>query len=132
MYYQWYFNGTNPIVSPPTSATLTIPNVAVTEAGSYSVVITNASGSTNSAVATLTVVSPIVNHIILNGDGSVTLNFQGLANTESRLWTTTNLTPPILWEPIFTNTTTGADGTWQFTDTNAINSPERFYHFSVP
>jgi hypothetical protein len=132
MYYQWYFNKTNPVVSPPTFATLTMQNITVNAAGSYSVVITNAYGSTNSAAATLTVVPPLVTGLIRNADGSVTLDFQGLANTESRIWAATNLTPPILWLPIFTNTTSAPDGTWQFTDPNAINSPERFYHFSVP
>jgi hypothetical protein len=62
----------------------------------------------------------------------VTLNFTGLPDTESRIWAATNLTPPVFWESIFTNYTTAPDGTWQFTDTNAVNFPERFYHFSIP
>jgi hypothetical protein len=132
LFYQWYFNQTNPIVSPTTSATLTLPYVTVSESGSYSVVVTNAYGSVTSSVATLTVVSNLVNGMARNANGSFTLNFAGLPNTESRIWATTNLTPPISWEAIFTNTATGAGGTLQFTDTNAINFPARFYLISTP
>ena len=130
--YQWYFNQTNPIVSPATFATLTLPNVTADAAGSYSVLITSAYGSTNSAVATLTVVTPLVTSAVRNGDGSVTLNFVGLPNATTRIWAAANLAPPAIWQPIFTNNSTEADGTWQFTDTNAIDFRERFYRFSTP
>jgi hypothetical protein len=132
MSYQWYFNQTNPVVSPPTFATLTIPNVTIYAAGSYSVVVSNAYGSTNSAVATLTVVTPLVTSVVRNANGSVTLNFEGLPDTTTRIWAATNLSSPTFWQPIFTNNSTGANGTWQFTDTNAIDFPERFYYFTTP
>ena len=54
MSYQWFFNQTNPIYSSETFATLTLPNVTVDAAGSYYVLISNAYGITNSALATLT------------------------------------------------------------------------------
>ena len=130
--YQWYFNQTAPIISPPTFATLTLPDVTVQEAGLYSVLIANAYGSVTSSLATLTVVAPVVSIVAHNSNGSMTLNFVGLPNTTSRLWAATNLTPPIFWEPIFTNSSTTTDGTWQFTDTNTIHVPGRFYRFSTP
>ncbi len=130
--YQWYLNQTNPVVSPPTFATLTIQNVRVTEAGSYSVVVSNAYGSTNSAVATLTVVTPVITNIVRHTNGSVTLGFEGLANTTTRIWASTNLSSPAYWQPIFTNTSTSTNGTWQFTDTNAEHLGERFYYFTTP
>jgi hypothetical protein len=101
-------------------------------AGSYSVVVSNAYGSTNSATATLTVVTPLVTGITRNADGSVTLNFVGLPDSTTRIWAATNLAPPVIWQPIFTNTSTGEDGTWQFTDTNAVDFPDRFYYFTTP
>lgn len=64
--YQWCFNGTNlpngGNVSGATSASLAITSVQTTHAGSYSVVVTNASGSVTSSVAVLTVltVSPAI------------------------------------------------------------------------
>jgi hypothetical protein len=130
--YQWYLNQTNPVVSPPTFATLTIPNVTIYAAGSYSVVISNAYGSTNSAVATLTVITPLITNITRNANGSVTLKFEGLPNTTTRIWAATNLAPPVNWQAIFTNTSTTTNGTWQFTDTNAVDFPERFYYFTTP
>ena len=57
--YQWCFNGTNNPISGATNATLTLTNVQPGQAGSYSVLVSNIVGSTNS-VATLTVVSPPV------------------------------------------------------------------------
>jgi len=54
MSYQWFFNQTNPIYSSETFATLTLPNVTVDAAGSYYVLISNAYGITNSALATHT------------------------------------------------------------------------------
>jgi hypothetical protein len=51
--YQWQFNGTN--LSGATSAVLTLPNVQFTNAGDYSVVVTNLYGSATSSNALLTV-----------------------------------------------------------------------------
>ena len=56
--YQWSLNGTN--ITGATNPTLTLNNVQLTQPGSYSVVVTNIVGSTNSASAVLTVVLPLV------------------------------------------------------------------------
>jgi hypothetical protein len=55
--YQWWFNATNSLLNA-TSSSLTITNVQTTNAGNYTVVLTNPSGSVTSAVAVLTVVLP--------------------------------------------------------------------------
>jgi probable HAF family extracellular repeat protein len=49
--YQWSVNGTN--IPGATSSSLTIAKVVQTNLGTYSVLVTNASGTTNSANATL-------------------------------------------------------------------------------
>jgi Leucine-rich repeat (LRR) protein len=54
--YQWQFNGNN--LSAATSPSLALTNVQLTNAGSYSVVVSNAAGSLTSAVAALTVWAP--------------------------------------------------------------------------
>jgi hypothetical protein len=51
--YQWSVNNTNLIGA--TNATLSLPNIQLTNAGNYSVLITNLYGATNSATAVLTV-----------------------------------------------------------------------------
>jgi hypothetical protein len=54
--YQWQFNGAN--IGGATGASLTIGNVQSSDAGNYSVVITNVVGSVTSGVAVLTVLVP--------------------------------------------------------------------------
>jgi pectate lyase len=54
LFYQWFFN-TNTLLPDQTNATLSLPGVSVSDAGAYSVNVTNDFGSTNSAFATLTV-----------------------------------------------------------------------------
>ena len=59
LYYQWQFNGTN--ISAATDTSYEIINAQPSNAGSYTVVITNADGSVTSAQAVLTVgVSPAI------------------------------------------------------------------------
>jgi pectin methylesterase-like acyl-CoA thioesterase len=64
---------------------------------------------------------------VLNGDGTVTLNFVGVADYTYQVDATTNLAPPVVWTTVSTNTADIIDGTWQFTDTQATNYPNRFY-----
>ena len=54
--YQWQFNGTN--ISAASNTSLVLTNVQPTNAGSYTVVVTNSLGSVTSAVAVLTVLVP--------------------------------------------------------------------------
>ena len=71
--YQWMFNGTS-VIAGATNSTLTINNVQLTDAGTYSVVITNSAGSTNSTAATLTVNAPTTNGYVYfqNNSASIT------------------------------------------------------------
>jgi len=131
MSFQWYFNQAFPFVSPSTFATLTLPDVTVQEGGQYSVVITNTYGSVTSSVVMLTVVTPLVSSISRNTNKSVTLDFTTLPNSTNRVWATTNLAPPVVWQIISTNIA-NTNGQWQFTDTNAIAHPMRYYRFSTP
>jgi subtilase family serine protease len=63
-------------------------------------------------------------------DGSVTLGLTGAPGYTYILETTTNLLPPTDWVPMATNTL-GANGVWQFTDTNAEVLPQRFYRLKL-
>jgi hypothetical protein len=58
--YQWS-EGVTPIEGA-TNATLTLPDVTLGQAGNYSVLVTNALGSTNSVLAALTVDTAILEH----------------------------------------------------------------------
>ncbi len=57
--YQWYFNQTN-LISSATNSFCVIPSVQAGDSGAYSVTVSSDYGSTNSALATLTVLLPPV------------------------------------------------------------------------
>ncbi len=57
--YQWRFN-TNTVLVGATNALLTLTNVQNTNAGVYSVIVTNVAGGTTSAVASLTISAGLV------------------------------------------------------------------------
>ncbi len=61
--YQWYYN-TNSILTNATSSSITITNAQLTDAGGYSVVVSNAYGVVTSAVAQLSVTVPDAPSII--------------------------------------------------------------------
>jgi pectate lyase len=74
--YQWYFN-TYTILSGQTNATLTLSSAQLTNAGKYSVTITNPFGSTNSAFATLTVNPEVLAFPEAEGYGKYTVGGRG-------------------------------------------------------
>ena len=76
--------------------------------------------------------SPMISGVVRNLNGTVTLNFAGSSNVVARVWATTDLSPPINWQPIFTNGNVGPTGLWQFTDTNAAAHSQRFYWLTIP
>src|SRR5204863_2998008 len=55
--YQWYFDATNALADE-TNSTLVLSNLAILQAGTYQVVVSNAYGSITSAPAQLTVLAP--------------------------------------------------------------------------
>jgi uncharacterized repeat protein (TIGR03803 family) len=134
--YQWRLNGTNlsdggNLTGSGTSS-LGINNVSPANAGTYSVFITNQMGSITSTDAVLTVaLPPIISQVNCNPDGSVTINLSTAPYVSSRILTTTNLVPPVVWLPLYTNVA-GASGVWQFNDMDASNYPVRFYRSSTP
>jgi hypothetical protein len=55
LFYQWSFNG-NPIANA-TNATLSLSSLTLAQSGNYRAAVSNAFGTTNSAVAVLTVLA---------------------------------------------------------------------------
>lgn len=80
--YQWRFNGTN--ISDATSNSYTRLNVQPTDAGNYSVVVTNLYGSATSANATLTMELTVVLSIARQGS-AVTLAWNAVAGYTYRV-----------------------------------------------
>jgi len=63
---------------------------------------------------------------VVNGDGTATLSIVGVPGYTYQLDATMDLTPPVVWTTISTNTA-DINGLWQFTDQQATNYPDRFY-----
>jgi hypothetical protein len=66
--YQWQKNSNN--IVDATNATLVLNNLQTSDAGSYRVVVTNPMGSTNSASASILVITPVVDTIYEDGFSS--------------------------------------------------------------
>ena len=114
------------------SPLLTIPNAGPANTGSYSVVISNPYGSITSSVVSVTVILPPSVALALNNstpNAGLTLNFVTTTNVSSRVYCTTNSSPPFQWVPIYTNLN---GGSWQFTDTNTTGINAKYYRVSTP
>jgi hypothetical protein len=84
--YQWYL-GANPLPSE-TNPNLTLPSIQVNQAGDYTVVVSNGSGSATSVVATLTVINdrlPVArdNGVATPQNTAVTLSFVKILGNDS-------------------------------------------------
>ncbi len=118
--YQWFLNGSNLLTA--TDASLSLSNITVQQAGSYSVLITNVAGSTNSQNAVLTVyasAAPTLSGPALLGNGQFQLGLTGVPGYNYSVWASTNL---INWDPLETNLSP-----FIFTDTNTGLFPSRYY-----
>jgi hypothetical protein len=117
--YQWRFNAGN--ISGATASSYTANRVQMSSAGSYSVVVTNACGSTNSANAVLTVLLP-PNILIaprFSAGGVFQFNLAGAAGSNYVIEASSNLT---VWIPLQTNISP-----FTFADTNAVHLRLQFY-----
>jgi DNA-binding beta-propeller fold protein YncE len=123
---QWLFNSAP--IAGATATNYTVTNAQSTNAGSYSVVVTNTVGSITSSVATLTVIvpaQPYFDSLSLLADGSLQLNMSGLANTNYVLEFTSDW---VSWSNLCTLYGTNGGGSW--VDPCATNS-ERFYRLRL-
>jgi hypothetical protein len=81
----------------------------------------------------LVVTEPVISftHVTRNASGVVSLLGWGLPGLPHLVEATTNPAQPDSWQLILTNTA-GADGSWQFIDTNAPAYSSRFYRARLP
>jgi hypothetical protein len=119
--YQWQFN-TAPIAGA-TQSSYSLLSAQPADAGSYSVVLTNAAGSVTSTAAPLTVLLPappiMLSAPSYGANGVFQFNVVGAAGSNYVIEASTNLTD---WLPLETNTSP-----FTFADTNAVNVPLQFY-----
>jgi hypothetical protein len=127
--YQWNFNGS--ALPGATTSALTLTNVGTTQAGGYTVLVTNSAGSVTSVVASLTVVLPTVtlslNPTLALGSTGFTIQLSVPVGLTYVIQASSDFQT---WTPIATNVATTGSAT--FTDAEATNNPTRFYRAVVP
>lgn len=129
--YQWWLNGTAQLRNA-TNPTLVLTNLALTNAGNYTVVITDSTpgfGSVTSAIASLTA-KPLKFGTTTSTNGIPHITFSGAPSNNYVLQATTNLFPPN-WQTVATNLTDG-NGNSVFIDSNAAFLTRRFYRLRTP
>ncbi len=126
--YQWQFNGTN--LSGATSATLSLPSLSYSQAGSYSLVVTNLAGAATTTNAVVTVTIPVAQTLAIGQLSGTTFSFnmpsqQGVIY---ELESTTTLLKPN-WQIVQIYVGTG--GIITLSDPNATGGFE-FYRVVTP
>jgi hypothetical protein len=126
-----HFTGPSPMQENSTLTILTLPTVPN---GVYPFTVTGTDGGSfnfktaqgtlvigNGGITSMSIVS-----CAMQGDGGFTLTCAGGPNEKCLVQATADLTAPINWVTIDTNTS-GADGRFTFIDADAKNYPARFY-----
>ena len=118
--YQWQSNGINLVDA--TNATLTLNNITLDQAGTFSVTVTNIVGSITSSNAVLSVyatAAATLNAFSFSGDNGFQFQVAGVPGFNYAVQESTNLMD---WVPLITNTSP-----FGFTDTNTAGSQLQFY-----
>ena len=128
--YQWRHAGTNLVAA--TNATLTLTNVALLAAGSYTVVVSNAAGSVTSAPALLTVTSCVIEPPGLQALAEIrangfALDLLGEVGRSFRVQSSADL---VTWTDVTGFTSTGP--TVRVFDFAGRNGSRRFYRVVSP
>jgi hypothetical protein len=126
LFYQWRLNGAN--LPAATNASYARGNLRLSDAGLYSVVVSNIAGATTSSNAVLTVLAPPAPRLEAHpfpASGQVYLRVLGEPGCVHALQSSSNL---IVWTPWLT--LTNATGTTELWDT--MSASRRFYRVLVP
>jgi hypothetical protein len=122
LYYQWFLNQTNPVAADTNLFVLFLTNIQFSDAGSYSVIITNLYGSVTSAPVSLLVYSnatPTLTVDPASTNGQFQFDILGVTGLNYSVQASSNL---IDWAPLTTNVSP-----FTFADTNSTAFPQRFF-----
>jgi hypothetical protein len=125
LHYQWQFNNT--AIPGATGSSYTRAGVQESDAGHYSVTVTNVAGSATSESALLTVLPPQAARFepcSRLADGRLHLRWQGEPGWSYTVQAATNISfsNAVQFGPF-----TSADGWFEFVDDDPTNVPQRFY-----
>jgi hypothetical protein len=127
--YQWYLN-TNSPVGGTAGSSLTLTNVSIANSGSYSVLLSNANGTAQSASAVLQVL-PLPQLTTQSVSNGVQWSGTAVPGETYLVQMATNLSAPVTWITIATNQA-GTNGVVSFTDTNVLANTNVFYRLQFP
>jgi hypothetical protein len=128
LFYQWRRGGE--LLDGANASSLILTDVQSSDAGNYSVIVTNAAGSITSDSAELVIdlpPGPTFESIALNASGEIELVLHGAPGTVYLIQTSTNL---VDWHDL-TNVVVGDEETVEFTD-SVTTAPHRFYRAVAP
>jgi Immunoglobulin domain len=122
LYYHWFQDQTNLVAGDTNLTTLSLTNVQLSDAGNYSVIVTNLYGSVTSAPASLVVytnATPTMSIDFGSTNDGFQFDISGVTGLNYSVQASTNL---IDWVPLQTNISP-----FTFVDTNTVLFPQRFY-----
>jgi hypothetical protein len=115
------------VFSTDQSPMLVLSNVSGANAGGYDVVVSSPYGSVTSSVVSLDVTIPPLNALNIGGQ-QLQLQFQGVPGNSYVLLSATDLTPPVDWRPVITNTAE-TNGNWTFSVSIVLSDHAIFYTY---
>jgi hypothetical protein len=121
--YQWLHDGVS--IPNATNAVLTLTDLAITDAGNYSVIVANSFGSVTSGSAMLTV-NPA--GVSLNMYAGVAID--GVVGRTYRIEYVTDLQQTNTWTTLANVTLTSSIQVW--IDMDSAGQPKRFYRVTIP
>ncbi len=122
--YQWLFNGAP--IAEATSPILTLNDLAPSQAGDYSVIVSNSVGvvTNDFQVFSVTNTPPLLGSPFLSPNGTFEFMLQGIPSRSYELLVSTNL---VGWSVLGTLEDTNADGRLWLSDPFAAAFSHRFY-----
>ncbi len=91
----------------------------------------NTNSLTNGVISVVSTVPPTITGLAELPDATFQISGTGLPGVTYQLLAATNLTPPIVWIPLATQTA-DSSGAFQFIDLNATNFYQQFYQITGP
>ena len=123
MSFTWMKNSS--VVTNATASSLRMTNLQLTDAGNYTLLITNPAGSTSTVPATLNV--KVADTVFSRGDSPAfpRISITGLSNQVYGIQSATNLRTPVAWSGLTNLTLTSSNLLW--IDSRPTNFPEYYY-----
>lgn len=122
LWYEWFSDQTNWLASGTNYSSLSLTNVQLSDAGDFSVIVTNLYGSATSAPASLVVytnATPTLSAPFTPTNGVFQFNVTGVTGLLYTVQASTNL---VDWVPVITR-----PSPFSFVDTTTNLYPQRFY-----